>query len=83
MPWHPLPARSALSMQLGAESIPTTFLVDGDTGEVFFKGNAVRKKNLAKRIEDSLILKAQRDAQRKATAATQPAVHAGATLPAK
>ena len=59
----------SLSLELGADTIPMSFLVDGDTGEVFFKGNVVRKKNLAKRIEESLLLKAQRDARRK-TAAT-------------
>lgn len=63
----------SLSMQLGADTIPMSFIVDGDTGEVFFKGNTVRKKNLVKRIEDALKLKSQRDARRKAAATTRPA----------
>lgn len=63
----------SLSMQLHAGTIPMAYLVDGDTGEVFFKGNAVRKKNLTKRIDDSLKLKAQRDAQRRSTATSRPA----------
>lgn len=63
----------SLSMELKANTIPMSFLVDGDTGEVFFKGNAIRKKNLARRIEEALILKAGRDLQRKALTTSRPA----------
>jgi thiol-disulfide isomerase/thioredoxin len=54
-----------LSGIFGVESLPTSFLVDGDTGAVLLQGDELRKKNLEKQLEAVF--------QNRAVATSQPA----------
>ena len=59
-----------LAQKFGVITLPTSFLIDGDTGQVLLQGNTIRKVNLAKQIEALLERRAQ--AVQQAPATTQP-----------
>lgn len=63
-----------LSDAFGVETLPWPMLVDGDTGEVLAEGDALRKQNLARRIDQFLVHKQRQSAESAAVPATsQPA----------
>jgi len=55
---------SAIGRQYGIRSIPSAFLVDGDTGIIVASGNALRGEQLAKTLREALTQKAQRGQSR-------------------
>jgi thiol-disulfide isomerase/thioredoxin len=45
----------------GIDSIPSAFLVNGDTGEVLANGESLRGENLAKTFDEAIAKKAEQD----------------------
>lgn len=58
-----------LASMFGVDSLPTSFLVDGDTGIVLLQGNELRKRNLNRQLEAALESRAQATSR---PATTQP-----------
>jgi thiol-disulfide isomerase/thioredoxin len=53
-----------IALTYKADTLPTSFLVDGDSGKVLFQGGSIRKANLAKQLDTLL--------EQRAKATTQP-----------